>query len=42
MIIQPRMGDIGEPVRHVEFEPFPQEAPVEETAPATPREPVPA
>jgi hypothetical protein len=23
------MGDIGEPVRHIEFEPFPVEAPAE-------------
>lgn len=35
------MGNIGEPVRHIEFEPFPAEAPIE--APATPeREAVPA
>lgn len=31
------MGDIGEPVRHVEFEPMPDSVPVEEpAAPATP------
>jgi hypothetical protein len=45
------MGDIGEPVRHVEFEPFPETAPIEEPAAPTPapvetpapeREPVPA
>ncbi len=42
--LPPRMGDIGEPKREIEFEPFPEEAPVE--APATPApapaEPVPA
>lgn len=27
------MGDIGEPVRHVEFEPFPETAPAEPDAP---------
>lgn len=40
------MGDIGEPVRHIEFEPFPAEAPAEPAVapvqPETPREPVPA
>lgn len=37
------MGDIGEPVRHVEFEPFPETAPTEPAVqPAAPREPVPA
>lgn len=36
------MGDIGEPVRHVEFEPMPTTAPVEEpAAPSVPSEPVP-
>lgn len=37
------MGNIGEPVRHVEFEPLPETAPIEEpaVAPAEP-EPVPA
>lgn len=35
------MGDIGEPVKHVEFEPFPATAPVEPAV--TPkREEVPA
>lgn len=35
------MGDIGKPVRIVEFEPFPETAPVEEpAAPSVPREPV--
>ena len=38
-----RMGDIGEPVRKIEFEPLPQTAPVEEpAAPKPEREPVPA
>ena len=27
------MGDIGEPVRHIEFEPMPLTAPVEEPSP---------
>lgn len=39
-------GDIGEPVRRVEFEPMPEHAPAEpqrETTPQiAPREPVPA
>lgn len=26
------MGDIGEPIRHIEFEPMPETAPVEEPA----------
>ena len=26
------MGDIGEPVRHVEYEPMPETAPIEEPA----------
>lgn len=46
LIPTPRDGDIGEPLRKIEFEPMPEEAPVEEPAvPATPapaREPVPA
>jgi len=34
------MGDIGEPVRHIEIEPFPKTAPVQEPTPAAPvREP---
>lgn len=38
------MGDIGEPVRHVEFEPMPTTVPIHEPAPAVQpeREPVPA
>lgn len=43
--LRERMGDIGEPVRHIEFEPFPAEAPAEPAVapqPTTPREPVPA
>jgi hypothetical protein len=40
------MGDIGEPVRRIEFEPLPDEAPAEpERTPVpetTPKEPVPA
>lgn len=38
------MGDIGEPVRHIEFEPIPETAPLTEPGPAqTPEEePVPA
>lgn len=44
------MGDIGEPQRHIEFEPFPEKAPAEPApapsptpAPAEPtKEPVPA
>lgn len=35
----PRMGDIGEPNREIEFEPFPEQAPIETPAPA-PAEPV--
>ena len=45
-ILRPLAGDIGEPVRRIEFEPMPAEAPAEperthqpETAP---KEPVPA
>lgn len=43
----PRMGNIGEPKREIEFEPFPEQAPIETPAPApapaTPApEPVPA
>jgi hypothetical protein len=35
--------DIGEPQREIEFEPIPNEAPVEEPAAPTPsKEPVPA
>lgn len=34
------MGDIGEPVRRIEFEPFPEEAPATEpAAPVTTPEP---
>ena len=37
----PRAGNIGQPIRRIEFEPMPQEAPAQE--PATPeREAVPA
>lgn len=32
------MGDIGEPVKHIEFEPFPTTAPVEPLAVPTPEE----
>lgn len=32
------MGDIGEPQKHIEFEPFPESEPVKEPAPE--REPV--
>lgn len=35
----PRMGNIGAPTREIEFEPFPEEAPIETPAPA-PAEPV--
>lgn len=35
------MGDIGEPVRHIELEPFPESAPVEPTVAPEP-EKVPA
>jgi hypothetical protein len=35
------MGDIGDPVREVEFEPLPASEPVREPAPA-PLQPVPA
>lgn len=31
MIPAPRLGDIGEPVRHIEFEPLPAAVPVEPT-----------
>lgn len=45
-VIAPRMGDIGKPNKEIEFEPFPEEAPIETPAtPATtpaPAEPVPA
>lgn len=30
------MGNIGEPVKTVEFEPFPESAPAEPTAPSAP------
>lgn len=37
------MGDIGEPVRHIEFEPFPEEVPATPEPVTQPdREPVPA
>ncbi|WGW12700.1 hypothetical protein LWF01_02715 [Saxibacter everestensis] len=36
-----RMGDVGEPERHIEFEPIPESVPVPEPAPV-PAEPVPA
>ena len=37
------MGDIGEPVKHIELEPLPEEAPVEAPPVETPdKEPVPA
>lgn len=32
------MGDIGEPVRHIEFEPFPEAAPVEPAVTPIPEE----
>lgn len=44
----PRFGDIGEPVRRIEFEPLPAQAPIEPAVPAPApavqpdREPVPA
>lgn len=40
----PRLGDIGQPQRHIEFEPMPAAEPVHEPTPATAptREPVPA
>lgn len=42
-ILQPRSGNIGEPVRHVEFEPLPDAVPVTEpAAPAVQPEPIPA
>jgi hypothetical protein len=37
-----RAGNIGEPVRRIEFEPLPDEAPIEEPAAPTRREAVPA
>lgn len=40
-----RMGDIGEPVRRIEFEPLPEESPAEPAPAPVPqpdREPVPA
>lgn len=37
-----RMGDIGEPVRHIEFEPIPTTEPVREPSPAPVPEKVPA
>lgn len=43
VLLRPRAGDIGEPVRRIEFEPLPDEAPIEEpAAPAPRREAVPA
>lgn len=46
-LFQPRLADIGEPLREVTFEPLPDSVPVHEPAPAAPvpgpdREPVPA
>ncbi len=40
-LLLPRAGNIGEPVRRIEFEPLPDEAPIEEPA-APRREAVPA
>ena len=37
-----RMGNIGEPVRRIEFEPIPETAPAEAPAQTPEREPVPA
>lgn len=34
MIPNPRLGDIGDPLRHVEFEPMPTTEPVREPSPA--------
>jgi hypothetical protein len=34
------MGDIGEPVRRIEFEPMPDDVPVPERVPQTTPEPV--
>lgn len=36
------MGNIGEPVRHIEFEPMPETAPIHEPSPAKTPEKVPA
>ena len=35
----PRMGDIGEPVRTIEFEPMPTTIPIQEPSPAVTPEP---
>jgi hypothetical protein len=37
-----RLGDIGEPLRHIEIEPIPETAPVHEPAPIHTPEPAPA
>lgn len=37
-----RLGNIGEPTRHITFEPIPDEVPVPEVVPATEPEKVPA
>lgn len=42
MIPAPRSGDIGEPKRHIELEPFPEEQPLEEPSIQPVEEPVPA
>jgi hypothetical protein len=43
LLYLPCMGDIGEPVRHIEYEPFPEVAPAEPTPVEEPeREAVPA
>lgn len=44
---RPIAGDIGEPIRRIEFEPMPEDVPVQEPAAPAPsttpeREPVPA
>ena len=37
------MGDIGQPIRHIEFEPIPDSVPAQEPSPqVVPAEPVPA
>lgn len=36
------MGDIGKPVRKIEFEPMPETAPIQEPSPAREPEKVPA
>lgn len=39
-VTDPRMGDLGEPRRQIEFEPLPETAPIHEPSPAyVPAEP---